>query len=43
MMTEEQLDALIETVTVMDANGFPAMKNELKLLKFIKNQNTGVQ
>ena len=43
MMTEEELDALIETVTVMDAIGFPSMKNELKPLKFIKGQNKGVQ
>ena len=43
MMSEKQLDSLIETVTVMNENGFPSMKNELKLLTFIKNQTQEVQ
>jgi len=35
MMTVDQIRDLIQSAEVMQQNGFPAMKNEIALLKLI--------
>lgn len=37
MMSEEELDGLIASLTVLGANGFGTMKEEIAICRYIRN------